>query len=65
MPSQWETALLCNDVSRWLGTSLESALIDNLVKYKPSEAGGVGGSSNNGGGGGGGGSKRDDDDNEV
>ena len=25
-PSQWETALLCNDVSHWLGTSLESAL---------------------------------------
>ena len=24
--SQWETALLCNDVSHWLGTSLESAL---------------------------------------
>ena len=25
-PSQWETALLCNDVSHWLGLSLESAL---------------------------------------
>ena len=25
-PSQWETALLCNDVSHWLGASLESAL---------------------------------------
>ena len=25
-PSQWETALLCNDVSHWLGTSLESPL---------------------------------------
>ena len=25
-PSQWETALLCNDVSHWLGTGLESAL---------------------------------------
>ena len=25
-PSQWEMALLCNDVSHWLGTSLESAL---------------------------------------
>ena len=23
-PSPWETALLCNDVSHWLGTSLES-----------------------------------------
>ena len=26
-PSQWETALLCNDVSHWLGANLESALI--------------------------------------
>ena len=25
-PSQWETALLCNDVSHWLGANLESAL---------------------------------------
>ena len=25
-PSQWEAALLCNDVSHWLGASLESAL---------------------------------------
>ena len=25
-PSQWEMALLCNDVSHWLGTSLESAM---------------------------------------
>ena len=25
-PSQWETALLYNDVSRWLGANLESAL---------------------------------------
>ena len=25
-PSQWQTALLCNDVSHWLGTSLESTL---------------------------------------
>ena len=24
--SQWETALLCNDVSQWLGASLESAV---------------------------------------
>ena len=30
-PSQWETALLCNDVSHWLGASLESALIDTVV----------------------------------
>ena len=27
VPSQWETALLCNDVSHWLGVSLESALL--------------------------------------
>ena len=26
VPSQWETALLCNDVSHWLGASLESTL---------------------------------------
>ena len=26
VPSQWETVLLCNDVSHWLGKSLESAL---------------------------------------
>ena len=26
-PSQWETALLCNDVSYWLGASLDSALL--------------------------------------
>ena len=25
-PSQWETALLCNDVFHWLGASLKSAL---------------------------------------
>ena len=25
-PSQWETALLCNDVSHWLGASQESVL---------------------------------------
>ena len=25
-PSQWKTALLCNDVSHWLGAHLESAL---------------------------------------
>ena len=25
-PSQWEMALLCNEVSHWLGASLESAL---------------------------------------
>ena len=27
-PDQWETALLCNDVSHWLGARLESALCD-------------------------------------
>ena len=26
-PSQWETALLCNEVSHWLGASLDSALV--------------------------------------
>ena len=26
VPSQWETVLLCNSVSHWLGASLESAL---------------------------------------
>ena len=26
VPSQWETSLLCNDVSHWLGASLGSAL---------------------------------------
>ena len=26
VPSQWETPLLCNDVSHWLGANLESAL---------------------------------------
>ena len=26
VPSQWETVLLCNDVSHWLGSNLESAL---------------------------------------
>ena len=29
-PSQWETALLCNDVSHWLGASLESALYHKI-----------------------------------
>ena len=27
-PSQWETTLLCNDVSHWLGASLKSALME-------------------------------------
>ena len=28
-PSQWETALLCNDVSHWRGASLEWALLNS------------------------------------
>ena len=30
--SQWETALLCNDVSHWLGASLESACYKDMKK---------------------------------
>ena len=33
-PSQWETALLCNDVSHWLGASLESVLHFNGLMQK-------------------------------
>ena len=33
-PSQWETALLCNDVSHWLGANLESALKCKLMSIK-------------------------------
>ena len=40
-PSQWEMALLCNDVSHWLGANLESTLIlvektltESELKYK-------------------------------
>ena len=29
-PNQWETGLLCNDVSHWLGANIESALYCNL-----------------------------------
>ena len=29
-PSQWETALLCNDVSNWLGANLESVQVMTL-----------------------------------
>ena len=36
--SQWETALLCNNVSRWLGASLESALLQCQWNY-PSKCG--------------------------
>ena len=32
-PSQWETALLYNDASHWLSTSLESALDINNSNY--------------------------------
>ena len=32
-PSQWETALLCNDVSHWLGASLESAMYNIVQVY--------------------------------
>ena len=32
-PSQWETALLCNDVSHWLGANLETAPSSDLTKY--------------------------------
>ena len=31
-PSQWETALLCNNVSHWLGPSLESPLRWSNIK---------------------------------
>ena len=31
-PSQWETALLCNNVSHWLGASLESVLLLLMAK---------------------------------
>ena len=38
MPSQWETPLLCNDVSHWLGANLESALLRafSLISSCPS-----------------------------
>ena len=38
-PSQWETALFCNAVSHWLGTSLESALKweGRIHTHKPGE----------------------------
>ena len=38
-PSQWKTALLCNNISQWLGTNLESALeivIAVFCTYLPS-----------------------------
>ena len=33
-PSQWETALLCNDVFHWLGASLESALYKHWFRWQ-------------------------------
>ena len=35
-PSQWETALLCNDVSHWLGARVESALNTWILHFAPS-----------------------------
>ena len=35
VPSQWETPLLCNDVSHWLGANLESALNFLLLHLQP------------------------------
>ena len=32
VPSQWETVLLCNNISHWLGTSLESAVVKIRVR---------------------------------
>ena len=32
-PSQWEMALLCNNVSQWPGTNLESALLISIIIY--------------------------------
>ena len=32
-PSQWETVLLCNDVSHWLDASLESALYNAPLAF--------------------------------
>ena len=30
-PSQWDTMVLCNDASHWLGANLESALMSHLT----------------------------------
>ena len=32
-PSQWETALLCNDVSHWLVANLKSALMYSCFRF--------------------------------
>ena len=41
VPSQWDTVLLCNDVSHWMGASLQSACYSmalmNAKQHKPSE----------------------------
>ena len=46
-PSQWEMALLCNDVSHWLGTSLEAVLRNitwcyNSIGYDAQDPGNLG-----------------------
>ena len=33
-PSQWESALLCNDVSHWLGASLRPALVITITTHR-------------------------------
>ena len=33
-PSQWETTLHCNDVSHWLGASLESPVTSSNTEFK-------------------------------
>ena len=33
-PNQWETALLCNDVSHWLGANPESALYLKVIESR-------------------------------
>ena len=37
-PSQWETVLLCNNVSHWLGASLKSALWKQCGEYLGQES---------------------------
>ena len=34
-PSQWQTVLLCNNVSHWLGASLESGLKMTMTAWRP------------------------------
>ena len=38
-PSQWEMALLCNNVSHWLGANLESAVKRPSYQYRKSHCG--------------------------